>query len=126
MLGQTLREWEQHNFRRGREEGIHIGVRRGREEGVRRGREEGVRRGREEGVRRGREEERRLLCSLAARRFGDATADAIRPLLGSLHDEARFAAVGALIVDSRSGAELLDGTRRLAKPNNHHETTAGG
>lgn len=110
MLGQTLREWEQRNFRRGREEGVHIGVRRGREEGVRRGREE----------------ERRLLCSLAARRFGDATADAIRPLLGSLHDEARFAAVGALIVDSGSGAELLDGTRRLAKPNNHHETTAGG
>ena len=110
MLGQTLREWEQRNFRRGREEGIDIGVRRGREEGVRRGREE----------------ERRLLCSLAARRFGDATADAIRPLLGSLHDEARFAAVGALIVDSRTGAELLDGTRRLAKPNNHHETTASG
>ena len=106
MLGQTLREWEQRNFRRGREEG--------REEGI------------HIGVRRGREEERRLLCSLAARRFGDATADAIRPLLGSLHDEARFAAVGALIVDSRSGAELLDGTRRLAKPNNHHETTAGG
>ena len=105
MLGQTLREWEQRNFRRGREEGIHIGVRRGREEGVRSGREE----------------ERRLLCSLAARRFGDATADAIRPLLGSLRDEARFAAVGALIVDSGSGAELLDGTRRLAKPNNHHE-----
>ena len=87
MLAQTLREWEKRSIRRGREEG----------------------------VRRGREESARLLCNLAARRFGGATADAIRPLLGSMRDEISLAAVGALIVDSETGTELLDGMRRLAQ-----------
>ena len=101
MLAQTLREWEQRNIRRGREEG--------REEGI----DIGVRRG----VKRGREAERRRLCGLAARRFGGTTAEAIRPLLGSMRDEAEFAAVGALIVDSETAAELIDGVRRLARSN---------
>ena len=74
-------------------------------------------RGVEEGVRRGREEERRLLCGLAARRFGDPTAGAVRPLLGSMRDEIGLASAGALIVDSKTGTELLDGLRRLAKSN---------
>ena len=95
MLAQTLREWEERNIRRGREEGIGIGVLRGREE------------------------ERRLLCNQAARRFGGTTADAIRPLLGSMRDEAELAAVGVLIVDSETGTDLLDGMRRLAKSNGH-------
>ena len=99
MLAQTLWEWEKRSIRRGREEG--------------------VRRGREEGVRRGREESARLLRNLAARRFDGATADAIRPLLGSMRDEAALAAVGALIVDSETGTELLDGVRRLARSNDH-------
>ena len=117
MLAQTLREWEESNIRRGREEGIGIGVRRGRKEGVKRGRKEGVKRGREEGIRRGREESVRLLCNLAARRFGGATADAIRPLLGSMRDEAKLAAGGELIVDSETGTDLLDGMRCLARSN---------
>ena len=107
MLAQTLREWEERNIRRGREEGIGIGVLRGRKEGV------------DIGVLRGREEERRLLCNQAARRFGGTTADAIRPLLGSMRDEAELAAVGVLIVDSETGTDLLDGVRRLAKSNGH-------
>ena len=123
MLAQTLREWEESNIRRGREEGIQrgrkegigIGVRRGRKEGVKRGRKEGIQRGREEGIRRGREESVRLLCNLAARRFGGTTADAVKPLLGSMRDEAVLDAAGALIVDSGTGAELLDGMRRLAR-----------
>ena len=97
MLAQTLREWEEHNIQRGREEGLQLG----REEGV------GI------GVRR----ERRLLCGLAARRFGGATADAIRPLLGSMRGENELAAAGALIVDSGTAAELLDSIRRLARSN---------
>ena len=125
MLAQTLQEWEERNIQLGREEGIGIGMRRGverrREEGIGIGVRRGVKRGREEGVdigmRRGREEERRLLCGLAARRFGDTTADAIQPLLGSLRDEAGLKAAGALIVDSETGAELLDGMHRLARSN---------
>ena len=70
-----------------------------------------------EGMERGREEERRLLCGLAARRFGDTTAGAAQPLLGSMRDETGLASAGALIVDSKTGTELLDGLRRLAKSN---------
>ena len=73
----------------------------------------------ERNIRHGREEERRLLRNLAARRFGDTTADAVRPLLGSMRDEAGLAAAGVLIVDSETGSELLDGMRRLAKSNDH-------
>ena len=69
-----------------------------------------------EGVQRGREEERQLLRGMVARRFDGATAEAIRPLLGSLHDAARLAEVGALIVECKSGMELLDRTRNLAEP----------
>ena len=117
MLAQTLQDWEERNIQRGREEGKLLG----REEGIGIGMRRGVERGREEGVdigmRRGREEERRLLCGLAARRFGDTTANALRPLLGSLRDEAGLKAAGALIVDSGTGVELLDGMRRLARSN---------
>ena len=121
MLAQTLQEWEERNIQRGREEGIGIGMRRGVERGREEGMRRGVKRGREEGVdigmRRGREEERRLLCGLAARRFGDTTAGALQSLLGSLCDEAGLKAAGALIVDSETGAELLNGMRRLARSN---------
>lgn len=75
--------------------------------------ERNVKRGREEG----REENRRLLCHMVALRFGDATADAIRPLLNSMRDGAQITAVGRLIIDSKTAEELIAGTRRLAKPN---------
>ena len=72
----------------------------------------------ERSVKRGRVEEgRRLLCDMVALRFGGTAADAIRPLLGTMQDKAQFTAVGALIIDSTTRAEMLDGTRRLAKPN---------
>ena len=94
MLAETIREWEERNVKRGREEE------------------------REESIGRRREEMRRLLCHMAALRFGDAAADAIRPLLNSMRDEAQITAVGALIIDSKTAEELIAGTRRLAKPNN--------
>ena len=90
MLAQTLREWEERTFQRGREEG------------------------REEGRRRGREEGRLLLCDLAARRFGAPTGEALGSLLAPMGDAALPAEVGALIVDSETAAELLEGARRLA------------
>ena len=95
-LEHRMDEWEQEWFRQGREEG------------VRQGREEGVRRGREEGVRRGRDEERALLLRQAARRFGADTAEALAGLLEGVDDADRLAEVGEMIVDCRTGGELLD------------------
>ena len=102
MLAQTLREWEERTFQRGREEGREVG----REEGRRRGREEG---------------RLLLLCDLAARRFGAPAGDALGSLLAPMRDAALPAEVGALIVDSESAAELLDGVRRLATPVAPHD-----
>ena len=99
-LEHRMDEWEQEWFRQGREEG------------VRQGREEGVRRGREEGVRRGRDEERALLLRLTARRFGADTAEALGRLLEGVDDADRLAEVGEMIVDCRTGGELLDRAKR--------------
>ena len=99
MLAETLRKWEEHK--------INEGLQRGREEGL------------QQGMERGREEERKLLRSLAARRFGGATAEAIWPLLGSMHDTALLAEVGALIVECKTGADLLEDARGLVEPNSH-------
>ena len=96
MLEHRMDEWEQEWFRQGREEG----VRRGREEGIR----QGIRRGREEG----RAEERALLLRQAARRFGAGTAEALGRLLEGVDDANRLAEVGEMIVDCRTGGDLLD------------------
>ena len=62
------------------------------------------RRGREEG----RAEERALLLRLTARRFGADTAEALAGLLEGVDDADRLAEVGEMIVDCRTGGELLD------------------
>ena len=87
MLAETLIEWEELKISEGLERGLE----------------------------RGREDERQLLRRLASRRFGSDTADALRPLLDPLRDAERLAAVGTLIVDCGTGAELLEGTRRLSQ-----------
>lgn len=87
MLAETLIEWEELKISEGLERGLE----------------------------RGREEERQLLRRLASRRFGSDTADALRPLLDPLRDAERLAAVGTLIVDCGTGAELLEGARRLSQ-----------
>ena len=87
-LEHRMDEWEQEWFRQGREEGI--------------------RRGREEGREEGRAEERALLLRQAARRFGADTAEALGRLLEGVDDADRLAEVGEMIVDCRTGGELLD------------------
>lgn len=87
MLAETLIEWEELKISEGLERGLE----------------------------RGREEERQLLRLLASRRFGEDTAVALRPLLDSLRDAERLAEVGTLIVDCGTGAELLEGARRLGQ-----------
>ena len=47
--------------------------------------------------------------------FDGGTDDALRPLLDLLRDAERLAAVGTLIVDCGTGAELLEGARRLGQ-----------
>ena len=74
------------------------------QEWFRQGREEGIRRGRDEG----RAEERALLLRQAARRFGAETAEALGRLLEGVDDADRLAEVGEMIVDCRTGGELLD------------------
>ena len=84
MLEHRMDEWEQEWFRQGREEGI----RRGREEG--------------------RAEERALLLRQAARRFGADTAEALGRLLEGVDDADRLVEIGEMIVDCRTGGDLLD------------------
>ena len=88
MLEHRMDEWEQEWFRQGREEGIL----RGREEG--------------------RAEERALLLRLTARRFGTDTAEAMGRLLEGVDDADHLAEVGEMIVDCRTGGELLDRVRQ--------------
>ena len=134
-LEHRMDEWEQEWFRQGREEGIRRGREEGRaeeralllrqlgangadaeepmtlehrmdeweQEWFRQGREAGVRRGREEG----RAEERALLLRQAARRFGADTAEALAGLLEGVDDADRLAEIGEMIVDCRTGDELL-------------------
>ena len=88
MLEHRMDEWEQEWFRQGREEGVRYG----REEG--------------------RAEERALLRRQAARRFDAATAEALAGLLEGVDDADRLAEVGEMIVDCRTGRELLDRARQ--------------
>ena len=133
-LEHRMDEWEQEWFRQGREEGI----RRGREEGraevlqalqarqlgadgadveepmtlehrMDEWEQEWFRQGREEG----RAEERALLLRLTARRFGADTAEALGRLLEGVDDANRLAEVGEMIVDCRTGGELLDRAGRI-------------
>ena len=131
-LEHRMDEWEQEWFRQGREEGREEGRAEERalllrqlgvngadaeepmtlehrmdeweQEWFRQGREEGIRRGRDEG----RAEERALLLRQAARRFGAETAEALGGLLEGVDDADRLAEVGEMIVDCRTGGELLD------------------
>ena len=128
-LEHRMDEWEQEWFRQGREEGraevlqalqarqtgadgadteepttLEHRMDEWEQEWFRQGREEGIRRGRDEG----RAEERALLLRLTARRFGAETAEALGRLLEGVDDTDRLAEVGEMIVDCRTGGELLD------------------
>ena len=132
-LEHRMDEWEQEWFRQGREEGraevlqalqarqfgadgadveepmtLEHRMDEWEQEWFRQGREEGVRRGREEGREEGRAEERALLLRLTARRFGADTAEALAGLLEGVDDADRLAEVGEMIVDCRTGGDLLD------------------
>ena len=56
-----------------------------------------------------RDEERRLLCRLAARKFGTATAERLAVVLEGIDDGDRLAVVGERIIDCADGATLLAG-----------------
>ena len=83
-------------------------LQKGRKQGHERGRKEG----REAGLEEGWTADRRLLRRQAARRFDDATADALSGMLADVRDAERFAEVGEFIVDCATGPELLEQVRR--------------
>ena len=72
--------------------------------GQNRGLRRGLKRGRQEGL----EQQRKLLQSLAKRRFGAATADRLAACLAEVVDHDRLLAIGDWLVDCASGAELMD------------------
>lgn len=69
--------------------------------------EEGLREGRREGLQQGLAAERALLLRQARRRFGDACAEALTPLLETREDTGELAEIGEWIVTCDSGEALL-------------------
>ena len=61
-----------------------------------------------------RAEERALLCRLAARKFGAATAERLAVVLSGMDDGDRLAVVGERIIDCADGAALLAGLESQA------------
>ena len=87
MLAETLDEWAEEKYQRGRAEGLQRGRFEGRAEGM--------------------ERERALLLRLAERRFGADVAEALSKLIEGVEDPDRLAEVGDLVVDCATGSELL-------------------
>ena len=69
----------------------------------------------ERGIEQGRTEERGLLCRLAARKFGDETAERLSALLDGLTAPEPLAEVGDWIIDCDTGEDLLDRTERMIR-----------
>ena len=84
MLAETLDEWAEEKYQRGRAEGVERGRFKGRVEG-----------------------EQALLLRLARRRFGADVAEALSKLIEGVDDPDRLAEVGDLVVDCATGRELL-------------------
>ena len=100
VLEARAREWPQEWREEGRTEGIELG----RTEGIELGRSEGIELGRSEGIEQG---QRALLGRLAARRFGAAAGERLAAALADIRDPARLEAVGDLVLDCATEAELL-------------------
>ncbi len=75
--------------------------------------EEGLREGRQEGRQEGLAAERALLLRQARRRFGEACAEVLVPLLDTRTDTGELADIGEWIVTCDSGAALLARVREL-------------
>ena len=93
MLAERVKEWTRPWFEAGIERGIEQGI--------------------ERGIEQGRTEERRLLCRLAARKFGGETAERLSSLLDGLTAPEPLAEVGDWIIECDTGEDLLDRTERM-------------
>ena len=58
-----------------------------------------------------REGQRKVLCSLASRRFGAAAGAELEAVLAGMEDASELARIGALIIDCDSGPDFLARTR---------------
>ena len=70
--------------------------------------QQGIEQGIEQGVEHGLAAERELLSYLAERKFDLATAQELARRIASVTDTKRLAEVGGWIIDSATGAELLE------------------
>ena len=95
MLAERVKEWMRPWFEAGIEQGIGQGIK--------------------QGVEQGRTGGRGLLCRLAARKFGDETAERLSRLLGDLTAPGQLAEVGDWIIDCATGEDLLDRTERMIR-----------
>ncbi|MCY4322922.1 MAG: transposase [Gammaproteobacteria bacterium] len=89
-------EWLAQGRAQGLEQGIERGIEQGREQGLERGLAEGERRG-----------QRVLLQSLAARRFGDHTAERLNVFLDEAPHSERAMQAGNWLMDCQTEAEFL-------------------
>ena len=99
MLAERVIEWTQ--------EWKEEGLREGRREGLQEGRQEGLQQGRQEGLQQGLAAERTLLMRQARRRFGEACAEALAPLLETCEETEALAEVGEWLITCDSGEALL-------------------
>jgi len=103
MLAERVIEWTQ----QWKEEGLREGRREGRQQGLQEGRRQGLQQGLQQGL----AAERTLLGRQARRRFGEACADALAPLLERCEEPEALAEVGEWIVTCDSPEALLDRVR---------------
>ena len=68
------------------------------------------------GIETGRAEERALLCRLAERKFDAETAEQLAETLNRVADPGGLAEIGEAIIESDTGADLLDWASRVAPP----------
>ena len=88
LLAERAKQWEAEWLQQGIEQGIEQGIKQGVEHGL--------------------AAERELLSYLAERKFDLATAQELARRIASVTDTKRLAEVGGWIIDSTTGAELLE------------------
>jgi flagellar biosynthesis/type III secretory pathway protein FliH len=94
-------------LQQGRQEGLQQGRQEGLQQGRQEGLQQGLQQGRQEGLQQGLSAERALLLRQAHKRFGDACAAALTPLLEQCDNPETLAEIGEWIITYDTGEALL-------------------
>ena len=105
-------QWKEEGLREGRREGLQQGLQEGLQQGLQEGLQQGLQEGLQQGLQQGLLAERALLLRQARRRFGEAGAEALAPLLERCEETEALAEVGEWLVTCDSAKALLDRVRR--------------